>query len=162
MLLEVCEFIPKSGCGLLAMAPTPSWCRPMTSSGSASPRRRRTNEGSIDITPKADGRRRSPPSPIATSSGSGSRRRYRTGSFQAHFLVLLSGRALQKALLWYQAEEWDEDLGRFTFVADRKLPGKLSMGEKYIHEVIVPALASREGALDVPEAWHQHPTIPSW
>jgi len=161
MLLEVCEFFPKSGCSLLAMVTDTELVSAddifrFRLAQAAANRRgldRYHSEGgqSEEIAAFTD----------RNIKRVGLEAQIPDGQFiQAQFLVLLLGRGIQKAVLWYQAEEWDEDLGRFTFVADRKLPGKLSMGEKYLDDVIVPALASREGALDVPEAWHERPDHP--
>jgi Protein of unknown function (DUF3800) len=161
MLLEVCEFIPNSGCSLLAMVTDTELVsaddifRFRLAQAAA-------NRRGLDRYHAEGGRSEE----IAAFTDRNIKRvgleaQIQDGQFiQAHFLVLLLGRGLQKAVLWYQAEDWDEDLGRFTFVVDRKLPRKLSMGEKYLDEVIVPALASREAALDVPEAWHERPDHP--
>lgn len=161
MLLEVCDFISESGCGLLAMVTDTELVsaddifRFRLAQAAA-------NKRGLDRYHAEGGRSEE----IAAITDRNIKRvgleaQIQDGQFiQAHFLVLLLGRGLQKAVLWYQADEWDEDLARFTFVVDRKLPGKLSTGEKYLHEIIVPALASREEALDIPKAWHERPDHP--
>ncbi len=62
---------------------------------------------------------------------------------QARFLIELIFDALQKSLLVYIEDRWRGDFDRFHFVLDCKLPTKLAAGEKYLNNVIVPALGSR-------------------
>jgi hypothetical protein len=81
---------------------------------------------------------------------------------QSHFLILLFYEALQKAVLWFQDKPWDADLASFEFIFDAKELRKLASGEKYVDQMLVPALASSMNGLDIPEQWRQrrdHPFL---
>lgn len=80
---------------------------------------------------------------------------------QAQFLVLLIRSALQKALLVYSMAEWRDDSWVFDFVIDGKLPFKKGAGEKYLDDMLVPALGSQQGAtLGLLDAWKDEPPHP--
>jgi hypothetical protein len=82
---------------------------------------------------------------------------------QAQFMLGLIADALQKALLWYQEDRWAPDLATFYFVLDGKLPAKMASSEKYLSESIVPTLGTRRVPLEIPERWKKgevpHPFI---
>jgi hypothetical protein len=80
---------------------------------------------------------------------------------QARFLIELIFDALQKSLLIYCQDDWRNDFDEFTFVLDGKLPGKLDAGEKYLSDVVVPALGSlAAGRLILVDTWHREPQHP--
>lgn len=78
---------------------------------------------------------------------------------QAILMVELLRAALQKAVIWYRDDEWAADLADFRFILDGKEPGKLTPGEKFMSEIITPAIASRGRSLDLPDTWAEkdHP-----
>jgi hypothetical protein len=80
---------------------------------------------------------------------------------QAQFLSHLIQAALQKAIFMYSLDEWRDDSWDFQFLIDGKLPAKLAAGEKYLNDMIVPALGSQEGAtLGMLETWKDKPVHP--
>lgn len=80
---------------------------------------------------------------------------------QAQFLVHLIRDALQKAIFRYCVDEWRDDSWDFHFVVDGKLPAKMAAGEKYLNDMLVPALGSQEGAtLDMLDTWNEEPVHP--
>jgi len=80
---------------------------------------------------------------------------------QARFLVELIFDALQKSLLFFVDDRWRDDFMSFHFVLDGKLPTKMSAEEKYLNNVIVPALGSRAAeSLSLPEPWSREPRHP--
>jgi hypothetical protein len=80
---------------------------------------------------------------------------------QARFLIELIFEALQKSLLIYHDYRWCNDFNEFSFILDRKLPTKLGAGEKYLNDVILPALGSRSAeSLVLAKTWHREPQHP--
>jgi hypothetical protein len=80
---------------------------------------------------------------------------------QARFLIELIFDALQKSLLIYFDDRWRDQFDMFHFVLDGKLPTKMAAGEKYLHDVIVPALGSRAAeSLMLAEPWRDEPRHP--
>ena len=80
---------------------------------------------------------------------------------QARFLIELIFDAVQKSLLVYFEDRWRNDFDKFHFVLDGKLPTKLAAGEKYLNDVIVPALGSRPAeSLTLAETWRHEPHHP--
>jgi hypothetical protein len=80
---------------------------------------------------------------------------------QAHYLVELIEAALQKSLVAYARDSWRDDFHQFRFIFDAKLPGKMAAGEKYLNDLIVPVLGSRQGArLIIPKNWKETPLHP--
>jgi hypothetical protein len=76
----------------------------------------------------------------------------------AIFMIDLLRAALQKAVLWYRDERWAKDLAGFDFTLDRKGAQKLTPGEKFMSEILAPAIASRGEGFDVPDTWGEaHP-----
>ena len=68
---------------------------------------------------------------------------------QADLLVSLIHRILNKTIVWYRDDKWRDDFADFHFVLDRKLTTKLAAGEKYLDGVILPALGSNRGRLNL-------------
>jgi hypothetical protein len=67
----------------------------------------------------------------------------------------------KKSLLIFFDDRWREEFEGFHFVLDGKLPTKMAAGEKYLNDVIVPALASRAAeSLMLAEPWHREPRHP--
>ena len=80
---------------------------------------------------------------------------------QAQFLVNLIRDALQKATLVYCLDEWRDDSWDFHFMIDGKLPAKMAAGEKYLNDMLVPALGSQHGAtLGMLDTWKAEPVHP--
>lgn len=80
---------------------------------------------------------------------------------QAQFLVHLIREALQKAMYVYCSDKWRDDSWDFRFVLDGKLPTKKADGEKYLYDMLVPALGSQDGrALGLVETWKREPAHP--
>jgi hypothetical protein len=81
---------------------------------------------------------------------------------QAEMLINLIHSALNKAIVVFRGDEWGEDFRDFRFVFDAKLVGKLADGEKYLRDVLVPALGSnpsRFSLIGVTE-WRDPPVHP--
>jgi hypothetical protein len=80
---------------------------------------------------------------------------------QAQFLLHLIRDALQKTILKYCSDKWRDDSWDFQFVIDGKLPAKMAAGEKYLNDMLVPALGSQEGAtLGMLDIWKDEPVHP--
>ncbi|HZV72406.1 MAG TPA: hypothetical protein VFF79_01705 [Conexibacter sp.] len=61
----------------------------------------------------------------------------------------------------YWLPEWEPDFERFEIVLDRKLPGDLKAGERYVHEHLERLLgSSRRFAIELPPPWRHQPRHP--
>ena len=79
---------------------------------------------------------------------------------QAHMLVGLIHAALFKSIVRYIDDSWRDDLVRFHFILDGKLPDKLAAGEKDLDVLLVPLLGSNDYELVVPNTWGDEPVHP--
>lgn len=81
---------------------------------------------------------------------------------QAEMLINLIHRALNKAIVAFVGDEWREDFRDFRFVFDAKLVGKLADGEKYLRDVLVPALGSNPSRFSLTgvKEWRDPPLHP--
>jgi hypothetical protein len=80
---------------------------------------------------------------------------------QAQFLVDLIRSALQKAIYMHSFDEWRDDSWDFHFILDGKLPTKRASGEKYLDDMLVPALGSQDNqAIGLLETWKDDPVHP--
>jgi Protein of unknown function (DUF3800) len=80
---------------------------------------------------------------------------------QAQFFVDLVRSALQKAIYTHSLGEWRDDSWDFHFILDAKLPTKRADGEKYLDDMLVPALGSQDDqAIGLLETWKDDPVHP--
>ena len=79
---------------------------------------------------------------------------------QAHMLVGLIHAVLFKSIVRYIDDSWRDDLVRFHFILDGKLPDKLAAGEKDLDVLLVPLLGSNDYELVVPNTWGDEPVHP--
>jgi hypothetical protein len=79
---------------------------------------------------------------------------------QAQFLGHLISTALQKSILIYSMDERRDDSWDFDFVIDGKLPLKKAAGEKYLDDMILPALGSQGRTLAILGTWKDAPVHP--
>jgi hypothetical protein len=82
---------------------------------------------------------------------------------QADLLVNLIHHALNKTIAAFLDDKWRDDFRDFRFIVDAKLAGKLAAGEKYLRDVLLPALGSNPdrfsliGVIEWRESSPMHP-----
>lgn len=81
---------------------------------------------------------------------------------QADLLISLVHRALNKTIYMFLDDKWRDDFRDFRFIFDAKLEGKLAAGEKYLNDVLLPALGSNRGRMDLVgvKEWRDPPVHP--